>query len=87
MPNFLQVMTRASCLLNSIDIYFRGGLYPATFPFILGQEAAGVVVAVHPSVKDRCKLGSRVAVPNGDSYAEYVKTNVSTLAVSHFQRC
>ncbi len=33
--------------VNFIDIYHRTGLYPlATWPAVLGREAAGVVVAV-----------------------------------------
>ena len=57
--------------INFIDVYFREGRYPAPLPFVNGQEAAGVVVAVGPEVKN-LRLGERVAYtgPLG-SYAEY----------------
>ena len=38
--------------LNFIDTYFRTGLYkPAAYPFIPGNEGAGVVVSVGKGVK------------------------------------
>ncbi len=58
--------------LNYIDTYHRTGLYPLDLPFIPGLEAAGIVKAVGPDVKD-LQVGDRVAysgVPA--SYAEYV---------------
>jgi NADPH2:quinone reductase len=36
--------------LNFIDTYQRSGLYPMTFPLVLGQEASGVVEAVGEGV-------------------------------------
>ncbi len=57
--------------LNFIDTYFRSGLYPAPrFPFVLGNESAGDVLAVGPNVTE-FKPGDRVAVvsPLG-AYAE-----------------
>jgi NADPH2:quinone reductase len=51
-----------ACGVNFIDTYFRMGLYPAAggMPFIIGNEAAGEVVAVGPGVSD-LKVGDRVA--------------------------
>ena len=46
--------------LNFIDVYGRNGLYPVPLPAGLGKEAAGVVVATGPGVKD-LKEGDRVA--------------------------
>lgn len=46
--------------LNFIDVYGRTGLYPMPLPAGLGMEAAGVVVATGPGVKD-LKEGDRVA--------------------------
>ncbi|MGL4488528.1 MAG: quinone oxidoreductase family protein [Rhizobiaceae bacterium] len=48
--------------LNFIDIYFRTGLYPSPsgFPFIPGNEAAGVVTACGEGV-DAFEIGDRVA--------------------------
>jgi NADPH2:quinone reductase len=57
--------------VNFIDIYLREGRYPAKVPFVLGQEAAGVVTAVGPEVKS-FKPGDRVAWTGVlGSYAEY----------------
>jgi NADPH2:quinone reductase len=61
----------AAAGVNYIDVYFREGRYPATPPFILGQEASGVVSEVGSDVKD-FKAGDRVAytgIPG--AYAEY----------------
>lgn len=61
----------AACGLNFIDVYFRSGLYPQALPAGLGQEAAGVIEAVGPDVRD-FKPGDRVAYagrPNG-AYSE-----------------
>jgi len=57
--------------VNFVDVYFREGRYPALLPFINGQEAAGVVVAVGSGVRT-LRLGDRVAYTNVlGSYAEY----------------
>jgi NADPH2:quinone reductase len=46
--------------LNFIDVYERTGLYPTTFPAILGREAAGVVEAIGSKVKGFV-VGERIA--------------------------
>jgi NADPH2:quinone reductase len=46
--------------VNFIDTYFREGRYPAKLPYTLGQEAAGIVVAVGADVTT-VKAGDRVA--------------------------
>ena len=47
--------------LNFIDVYYRTGLYKApAMPFVVGNEAAGEVVAVGPGVTD-FHPGDRVA--------------------------
>jgi NADPH:quinone reductase len=47
--------------LNFIDIYQRSGLYPQpSLPFIPGSEAASVITAVGPGVRD-LKVGRHVA--------------------------
>lgn len=57
--------------VNFIDVYFREGRYPAPLPFVNGQEAAGVVVAVGPEVTN-VRLGDRVSYTGVlGSYAEY----------------
>ncbi len=57
--------------VNFIDVYQRSGAYRLATPFTLGQEAAGVVVAVDPGVRD-VKPGSRVAYTGVQgAYAEF----------------
>ena len=57
--------------VNFIDIYVRKGFYKQPLPHTLGQEGAGVVEAVGPSVSE-VAAGDRVAyaMVHG-SYAEY----------------
>src|SRR6266550_6038651 len=69
-PNEALVQIKAAGV-NFIDVYFREGRYPAPLPFINGQEAAGVVVAVGSDVTT-LRLGDRVAYTGAlGSYAEY----------------
>lgn len=57
--------------VNFIDVYFREGRYPASLPFVIGQEAAGVVVEVGQGVAT-LKPGDRVAYTGiQGSYAEF----------------
>jgi NADPH2:quinone reductase len=57
--------------VNFIDIYHRIGRYQGSLPLTLGQEAAGTVDAVGPSVTD-VKPGDRVAYASVQgAYAEY----------------
>jgi NADPH2:quinone reductase len=57
--------------VNFIDVYHREGRYKVPLPFVPGQEAAGVVVAVGSGVT-AIKLGDRVAYATAlGSYAEY----------------
>ena len=69
-PNEVIVKIAASGV-NFIDVYFREGRYPITPPFIVGQEASGVVSEVGSGVKD-FKPGERVAYTGiTGAYAEY----------------
>jgi NADPH:quinone reductase len=69
-PNEALVQIKAAGV-NFVDVYFREGHYPAPLPFINGQEAAGIVVAVGPDVTT-LRLGDRVAYTGVlGSYAEY----------------
>lgn len=58
--------------VNYIDTYQRGGAYKVPLPFVLGQEAAGVVDAVGDGVTD-FKVGDRAGFGFGVSgaYSEY----------------
>ena len=57
--------------VNFIDVYNREGRYKAPLPFVLGQEAAGVVEAIGSDVR-AVAVGDRVAYCSVlGSYAEY----------------
>jgi NADPH2:quinone reductase len=57
--------------VNFIDVYYREGRYKAQLPFVVGQEAAGVVSAVGSGVKG-IAVGDRVSYTMLlGSYAEY----------------
>ena len=56
--------------LNFIDVYQRQGVYPNALPLVLGNEAAGEVVAVGPDVTE-FRPGDRVAYGTAlGAYAE-----------------
>ncbi len=58
--------------VNFIDVYQRTGAYPLALPLVLGQEAAGRIVAVGEDVAG-VKEGDRVAFASQmGAYAEYV---------------
>jgi NADPH2:quinone reductase len=58
--------------LNYIDVYFRTGLYKVpSLPAVIGQEGAGVVVAIGADVT-HVAVGDRVAYAGGlGAYAQY----------------
>jgi NADPH2:quinone reductase len=57
--------------VNFIDVYKRSGQYPGSPPFVLGEEAAGVVEAIGPDVEG-VRVGDRVAYTSiQGAYAEY----------------
>ena len=65
--------------VNFIDVYFREGRYPASLPFVNGQEAAGIVTEVGGDVTT-IKSGDRVAYTSAlGSYAEYAAVPASRL--------
>jgi NADPH:quinone reductase len=69
-PNEAVVKIAASGI-NFIDVYFREGRYPASLPFIDGQEGAGVITEVGNEVKS-LQPGDHVAYCGTlGSYAEY----------------
>jgi NADPH2:quinone reductase len=77
-PNEALVQINAAGV-NFVDVYFREGRYPAPLPFINGQEAAGIVVAVGPDVTT-LRLGDRVAYTGVlGSYAEYAAVPAARL--------
>jgi len=60
-PGQGQVRIRHTAIgVNFVDTYQRSGLYPMQLPAVAGNEAAGVVDAVGPGVKE-LKKGDRVA--------------------------
>jgi NADPH2:quinone reductase len=69
-PNEAVVKIKAAGV-NFIDVYNRDGHYKVPLPFVLGQEAAGVVSAVGSDVRGLA-VGDRVAYTSVlGSYAEY----------------
>lgn len=72
-PGAGEVVVRLTAIgVNFIDVYYRSGLYAASYPFIPGMEAAGVVEAIGAGVTD-LKRGDRVVYTSAHpgSYAEY----------------
>ncbi|KAL2256644.1 hypothetical protein VTK26DRAFT_1363 [Humicola hyalothermophila] len=72
--------------VNYIDTYFRTGLYPSPLPLITGKEAAGTIVALHPSVTATAATaplqpGTRVAYIADHTYASYTAVPATHLAV------
>jgi len=69
----------AAAGVNFIDVYLRSGLYKASMPLVLGQEAAGVVEEVASDVSEVAP-GDRVAYATGPgAYAEYAAVPASAL--------
>ena len=68
-PGEVRVRQRAVGL-NFIDVYQRQGIYPNALPLILGNEAAGDVVAIGPDVTEFAP-GDRVAY--GTSLGAYAE--------------
>jgi NADPH2:quinone reductase len=73
-----------ACGVNFIDVYLREGRYASPLPFIPGQEAAGVVLALGPGTDSTdaasFKVGDRVAwcgVPA--TYAQFAVAPVARL--------
>src|ERR1022692_126928 len=68
-----------ACGVNFIDVYLREGRYASPLPFLPGQEAAGVVVALGPDVSG-VKVGDRVAWCGvAGTYAQFAVAPVSRL--------
>ena len=64
-PPASEVRVRHTAIgLNFVDTYYRSGLYPATLPSGLGNEAAGIVEIIGEGVKG-LKIGDRVAYGSG----------------------
>ncbi|KAG1892608.1 hypothetical protein F4604DRAFT_1700434 [Suillus subluteus] len=89
-PNHLVVKVQYLGV-NFIDTYYREGIYKApAFPFVIGEEASGVIVALptdksvlnDPDYKKRgYKIGSRVALNCLSSHAEYVSAPWKSLYI------
>jgi NADPH:quinone reductase len=69
-PNEAVVQLKAIGV-NFIDVYYREGRYPAKLPFVVGQEAAGIVTEVGSDVQS-LKPAAHVAYTGVlGAYAEY----------------
>ncbi len=68
-----QVLVRVAAVgVNFIDTYLRSGVYPRSFPTILGSEGAGTVEELGEGVS-QVAVGDRVAWADGNTgaYAEF----------------
>ncbi|QHS51457.1 quinone oxidoreductase [Edaphobacter sp. 12200R-103] len=67
--------------VNFIDTYLREGRYPAPLPYTLGQEAAGIIVALgDETAVSGFKVGDRVAwTTYPGTYAQLALAPVSSL--------
>ena len=75
------VVCNTAAGVNFIDVYHREGRYPLALPFVIGQEAAGVVTAVGPEVVS-VKVGDRVAYAGVmGGYAEYAAIPADRLVI------
>src|SRR5882762_8595009 len=67
--------------VNYIDVHIRDGLYPSSLPFVIGQEASGIVSEIGADVKS-FKPGDRVAYTGiRGSYAEYAAVPADRLVL------
>ncbi|WWC69660.1 uncharacterized protein I206_103603 [Kwoniella pini CBS 10737] len=65
--------------VNFIDNYFRTGLYPAKFPYTVGQDAVGTLVSAPEGY--HIKTGTRVFTTAPNSFAEYLVAPVERVAI------
>ena len=79
-PNEVVVKVSAAGV-NYIDVHIREGLYPSSLPFVIGQEASGIVSEIGADVKS-FKPGDRVAYTGiRGSYAEYAAVPADRLVL------
>jgi NADPH:quinone reductase len=79
-PNEAVVKVSAAGV-NFIDVHIREGLYPSSLPFIIGQEASGIVSEIGADVKS-FKPGDRVAYTGiRGAYAEYAAVPADRLVL------
>ncbi|KFZ15713.1 hypothetical protein V501_02598 [Pseudogymnoascus sp. VKM F-4519 (FW-2642)] len=68
--------------INFVDIYYRTGVYPSkSLPDIIGNEAAGAIVAIREPNPLGFKIGDRVAWTGRGAYAEYTAVNHATCVI------
>jgi NADPH:quinone reductase len=79
-PNEAVVKVSAAGV-NFIDVHIREGVYPSSLPFVIGQEASGIVSEIGADVKS-FKPGDRVAYTGiRGSYAEYAAVPADRLVL------
>ncbi|KAK0567736.1 NADPH:quinone reductase [Tilletia horrida] len=84
-PGPTQVLIKAEWAgVNYIDTYFRGGLYKVPLPFVLGTEAAGIVVELGSDLKssstESLKVGDHATSFGRGAFAEYVAVDRASVA-------
>lgn len=77
-------LPRTTCTnATTAHSYFRTGLYKSPLPLITGKEAAGTIIAVHPSVQasdPALQAGTRVAYVADHAYAEFTAVGAERAA-------
>jgi NADPH2:quinone reductase len=82
-PEAGQVLIRIEATgVNFIEIYFRKGVYKASFPMIPGSEAAGTVEELGPGVNGFKAGDAVVSMSVIGSYAEYALVPAAQLVRS-----
>jgi NADPH2:quinone reductase len=66
--------------VNFIEVYFRNGIYPATFPYIPGREASGEIVAIGDKVTN-FKIGDKVAYVGNQNFAQFTKLESDKVSI------
>lgn len=75
-----EVLIRVEAIgVNFVEIYFRKGVYKATFPFTPGTEASGTVEELGPGVIGFATGDAVASVSVMGSYAEYALVSAAQL--------
>ncbi|MGV0700272.1 quinone oxidoreductase family protein [Mycolicibacter sinensis] len=76
-----EVVIRSEAIgVNYIDTYFRSGIYPAELPFVLGNEAAGVVAETGAGVTTLSEGDRVVTAAATGGYAQYCAAPAALVA-------
>ncbi|EMC91946.1 hypothetical protein BAUCODRAFT_152299 [Baudoinia panamericana UAMH 10762] len=78
-PSSGQILVKNDYIgINFIDTYFRTGLYPPPqYPYMLGRESEGTVVATGEGEMYGLKEGDKVVMLSESTYAEYTAAHAA----------